>query len=110
MARKKVKKMQKSTRNESVPLLKLFPLGLKLFFSYLKFKKKAQKAEKVFRKELKAQNLNSDISKKLTTHYMESSHIFKNMPISNFRKLYSKLNITGFLIILINIKFNNKLL
>jgi len=61
----------------------MIPLGLKMGMTYLRFKKRAQKGEKIFRKELKAQGLDAETASKLTDMYMETSHVMKNMVFKN---------------------------
>lgn len=66
-------------------LFNIIPLTFKLGFSYLKFKKRVQKAEKIFRDELKSQKLNQEIIEKFVGQYLESSRVIKNFTSSNFR-------------------------
>ena len=81
-----VKKVKKEVSFKPNHLLfNITPLTIKLGFSYLKFKKRVQKAEKIFRNELKSQNLNQEIIDKFVRQYLESSRFIKNFTSSNFR-------------------------
>ncbi|MCK4717993.1 MAG: hypothetical protein KAT70_04920 [Thermoplasmata archaeon] len=63
----------------------ILPLGWKLGLSYLRFKKRAQRAEKIFRKELNANGLDRETAKKLTENYMNSSHALRTIALSGVR-------------------------
>jgi len=62
----------------------LIPLILKLGTTYLRFKKKAQKAARIFQKELRAQGIDKQTAKAMTEIYLESSHILRNFDFSDF--------------------------
>ena len=52
-------------------------LMFRLTGTFIRFKSDANKAEKVFKKELIKQGIDKDIADELTGIYMESSHIRK---------------------------------
>lgn len=58
-------------------------LMFRLSGTFLKFKKNANKAEKIFRKELRKQGIDKETAKELTEIYMQASHL-RNY-IQNFR-------------------------
>ena len=62
----------------------LIPLMVKLGTTYLRFKKKAQKAAKIFEKELRANGIDKDTAKAMTQIYLESSHILRAFDYSGF--------------------------
>ena len=78
--------MTKDSKKESeVRPIKMFgiilpslpSLTIKLGATFLRFKKNAQRAEKVFRKELIKQGLDKETANSLTEQYMEGSKIQK---------------------------------
>lgn len=66
---------------QTVP--KLIPLVFKLGFVYLRFKRKAKKAGKIFNKELIANGIDKETAKLLTDEYMKGAHIMRGFDFSN---------------------------
>ncbi len=74
---------EKSKKQKDERPLKIFgmllpalpSLTIRLGGTFLRFKKNAQKAEKVFRKELIKQGIDKQIANELTERYMEGSKI-----------------------------------
>lgn len=62
----------------------LIPLMVKLGTTYLRFKKKAQKAAKIFEKELRANGIDKETAKAMTQIYLKSSHILRTFDYSEF--------------------------
>jgi hypothetical protein len=85
-----VSKMNKDTSKEYHPI-KLFgmmlpsipKLTLRLTANFLRFKRNANKAGKVFKKELLNQGIDNKTASELTDIYLEGSHIHKY--IQNFQ-------------------------
>lgn len=57
------------------------PLMIRLTGTFLRFKRDAKKAEKVFKKELKKQGIDKETANELAEIYLESSHIRKYIQI-----------------------------
>ncbi len=85
MVQKKETQQKEGKKMFGTLLFQLFPLGIKLGFSYLRFKKKVQKAESIFKEELETQDIDQDIIQKLVEQYLESSHVIKSMGINGFK-------------------------
>jgi hypothetical protein len=62
----------------------LIPLVLKLGATYLKFKRRAQKAGRIFQKELRSQGIDKQTARAMTEIYLESSHILSSFDFSGF--------------------------
>jgi hypothetical protein len=60
----------------------LIPLMLRLGKTYLKFKKDAQKAGRIFEKELRANGLDKTTAKAMTEIYLNSSRILSAFDFS----------------------------
>lgn len=60
----------------------LLPLMLKLGRTYLKFKKEAQRASRIFEKELRANGIDKYTAKAMTELYLESSHVLSAFDFS----------------------------
>ena len=59
---------------------------IKLGFVYLRFKRKAKKAGKIFKKELIAAGLDKDFVKELTDDYLKTSHFLTNFNLSRLMR------------------------
>lgn len=64
----------------------LFPLVLKLGKTYLRFKKDAQKAGKIFEKELRANGIDKETAKAMTEIYLNSSRILRAFDFSELAR------------------------
>jgi hypothetical protein len=51
-------------------------MGLRLTIAYLRFKRKAKKAARIFERELLAGGIDREGARKLTEMYLESSRVF----------------------------------
>jgi hypothetical protein len=60
----------------------LLPLVLKLGMTYLRFKKDAQRASKIFKKELRASGIDKKTAKEMTEIYLRSSKILSAFDLS----------------------------
>lgn len=60
----------------------LIPLTLKLGRTYLRFKKDAQKAGRIFEKELRANGIDKNTAKAMTEIYLNSSRILRAFDFS----------------------------
>ena len=60
----------------------LIPLMLRLGKTYLRFKKDAQKAGKIFEKELRANGLDKNTAKAMTEEYLNTSRILRAFDFS----------------------------
>lgn len=60
----------------------LIPLVLKLGRTYLRFKKDAQKAGRIFEKELRAQGMDKETAKAMTELYLDSSRVLRAFDFS----------------------------
>jgi hypothetical protein len=60
----------------------LIPLMLRLGKTYLKFKKDAQRAGKIFEKELRAKGLDKATAKAMTEIYLDSSRLLSAFDFS----------------------------
>ena len=61
----------------------LLPLILRLGRTYLRFKKDAQKAAKIFEKELRANGIDKKTAREMTEIYLRSSRILSAFDFSN---------------------------
>lgn len=59
------------------------PLILKLGKTYLRFKKDAQKAARIFEKELRANGIDKQTAREMTEVYLNSSRILSAFDFSN---------------------------
>ncbi len=60
----------------------LLPLMFRLGKTYLRFKKDAQKASRIFEKELRANGLDKGTAKAMTALYLESSRVLRAFDFS----------------------------
>ncbi len=60
----------------------LLPLMFRLGKTYLRFKKDAQKASRIFEKELRANGLDKGTAKAMTDLYLESSRVLRAFDFS----------------------------
>jgi hypothetical protein len=75
MTRNNKEEVREGIRYAGKLLPSLFPLVLKLGKVYLRFKKDAQKAGKIFEKELRANGIDKETAKAMTEIYLNSSRI-----------------------------------
>jgi hypothetical protein len=61
----------------------LLPLTLKLGKTYLRFKKDAQKAAKIFEKELRTSGIDKQTAREMTEVYLSSSKILSYFDFSD---------------------------
>jgi len=61
----------------------LIPLMLRLGKTYLKFKKNAQKAGRIFEKELRANGIDKKTAREMTEIYLDSSRILSAFDFSD---------------------------
>ncbi len=61
----------------------LIPLMLRLGKTYLKFKKDAQKASRIFEKELRANGIDKKTAREMTEIYLNSSRILSAFDFSD---------------------------
>lgn len=61
----------------------MIPLAFKLGVVYLKFKRKAKKAAKVFKKELIANGIDKNTAENLTEDYLRSSRFLRQFDFSD---------------------------
>jgi hypothetical protein len=78
----------KDQRGEGIRLVgvlipSLIPLVLKLGKTYLRFKKDAQKAGKIFQKELRANGIDKETARAMTEIYLNSSRILRAFDYSD---------------------------
>jgi len=59
-------------------------IGVKMLPCYLRFKRKAKKAGKVFQGELEASGMDPQLASALTEEYLKSSHLLRNMGLFDF--------------------------
>jgi hypothetical protein len=62
----------------------LIPLVFKLGKTYLRFKKDAQKAGKIFQKELRANGIDKETAQAMTEIYLNSSRILRAFDFTDF--------------------------
>lgn len=70
-------------RFAGILLPSLIPLILKLGRTYLRFKKDAQKAGRIFEKELRANGIDKETARAMTDVYMSSSKILRAFDFSD---------------------------
>jgi hypothetical protein len=73
----------KGVRLAGALLPSLLPLTLKLGKTYLRFKKDAQKASKIFEKELRANGVDKHTAREMTEIYLRSSRILSAFDFSS---------------------------
>lgn len=83
MSKKKLKRNSK--RNGVIPIILFYSpiLFLKLIVAFLKFKRKARNASKIFKKELKKSGLTKDHVKELTLKFEEFASVRKFLNLGN---------------------------
>ena len=86
MARNNKKEPGEGIRLAGKLLPSLFPLVFKLGKTYLRFKKDAQKAGKIFEKELRANGIDKETAKAMTEIYLNSSRILRAFDFSELAK------------------------
>jgi hypothetical protein len=65
----------------------LIPLVFKLGATYLRFKKQAQKAGKIFEKELRANGIDKETARAMTETYLSTSNILRMFDFSEMMKM-----------------------
>ena len=62
----------------------LIPFGFKLSMTYLSFKKRAQRAGKVFEKQLLESGIDRNTAKEITELYLDAGRLLHNLNIFSF--------------------------
>jgi hypothetical protein len=83
MPRKSKDQRGEGIRLAGVLIPSLLPLVFKLGTTYLRFKKDAQKAGKIFQKELRANGIDKETAQEMTEIYLNSSRILKAFDFSD---------------------------
>ena len=83
MPRKNKDQRGEGIRLAGVLIPSLLPLVFKLGKTYLRFKKDAQKAGKIFEKELRANGINKETARAMTDVYLSSSRILRTFDFSD---------------------------
>lgn len=83
MPRNNKKQREEGIRLVGVLIPSLIPLVFKLGTTYLRFKKSAQKAGKIFEKELRANGIDKETARAMTEIYLNSSRILRAFDYSD---------------------------
>jgi hypothetical protein len=84
MPRKNKDQRGEGIRLAGVLIPSLIPLVFKLGKTYLRFKKDAQKAGKIFQKELRANGIDKETAQAMTEIYLNSSRILRAFDFTDF--------------------------